>query len=59
MDQREVLDDNELRHPNSRYLIVTRVPSGCHLALETVQSVCASKGTVFFCGSIQRFTGTV
>ena len=32
---------------------------GCHLALETVQSVCASNGTVFFCGSIQRFTGTV
>jgi len=33
--------------------------NNCHLALETVQPVGASNGTIFHCGSIQRFTGTV
>jgi hypothetical protein len=31
----------------------------CHLALETVPSVCASNGTIFVSGSIQLETGTV
>lgn len=30
-----------------------------HLTLETVQSVGVSNGTIFPCGSIQHFTGTV